>query len=240
MLQAVEQARKSNPKALIVARAQSDEEEEHLRTLGANVVILDGAVIGDHSFIGLNATIAPFVTVGQRNLIGAGTRTVFRDGGSGGVVLRLGSAFAGVTEVEQGWWIGAAAPLALIGARFVGGAPKTTLSTLRFAAGSVGASLATDEGWEPWVESVKWIQRSQEHTCPLHEVPGKGSVVFTEVLIRRTPREKARPPVVPHGWFKAEDDVCGGGHFVNDLSCPLAAEQTHFDRRQWRYIYWHC
>jgi len=38
--QAVEQARKSNPKALIVARAHSDEEEEHLKGLGANVVIL--------------------------------------------------------------------------------------------------------------------------------------------------------------------------------------------------------
>jgi CPA2 family monovalent cation:H+ antiporter-2 len=38
--QAVEQARKSNPKALIVARAHSDEEEGHLKTLGADVVIL--------------------------------------------------------------------------------------------------------------------------------------------------------------------------------------------------------
>ncbi len=38
--QAVEQARKANPKGLIVARAHSDEEEDHLKTLGANVVIL--------------------------------------------------------------------------------------------------------------------------------------------------------------------------------------------------------
>ncbi len=38
--QAVEQARKANPKALIVARAHFDEEEGHLKTLGANVVIL--------------------------------------------------------------------------------------------------------------------------------------------------------------------------------------------------------
>jgi len=38
--QAVEQARKSNPKALIVARAHSDEEEDHLKSLGANIVIL--------------------------------------------------------------------------------------------------------------------------------------------------------------------------------------------------------
>jgi len=37
--QAVEQTRKSNPKALIVVRAHSDEEELHLKTLGANVVI---------------------------------------------------------------------------------------------------------------------------------------------------------------------------------------------------------
>jgi len=38
--QAVEQTRKHNPRALIVARAHSDEEEEHLKSLGANVVIL--------------------------------------------------------------------------------------------------------------------------------------------------------------------------------------------------------
>jgi CPA2 family monovalent cation:H+ antiporter-2 len=38
--QAVEQTRKHNAKALIVARAHSDEEEEHLKSLGANVVIL--------------------------------------------------------------------------------------------------------------------------------------------------------------------------------------------------------
>ena len=38
--QATEQARKANPNVLIVARAHSDEEEEHLKSLGANVVIL--------------------------------------------------------------------------------------------------------------------------------------------------------------------------------------------------------
>ncbi len=38
--QAVEQTRKHNPKALIVARAHSDEEEGHLKSLGANVVIM--------------------------------------------------------------------------------------------------------------------------------------------------------------------------------------------------------
>jgi CPA2 family monovalent cation:H+ antiporter-2 len=38
--QATEQARKSNAKALIVAQAQSDEEAEHLKAMGANVVIM--------------------------------------------------------------------------------------------------------------------------------------------------------------------------------------------------------
>lgn len=44
--QAVEQARKQNPKVLIVARAHSDEEETHLKTLGADVVILGEREIG--------------------------------------------------------------------------------------------------------------------------------------------------------------------------------------------------
>jgi CPA2 family monovalent cation:H+ antiporter-2 len=38
--QAVEQTRRQNPKALIVARAHSDEEEEYLKGIGADVVIL--------------------------------------------------------------------------------------------------------------------------------------------------------------------------------------------------------
>ncbi len=44
--QAVEQARKQNAKVLIVARAHSDEEEAHLKALGANVVILGEREIG--------------------------------------------------------------------------------------------------------------------------------------------------------------------------------------------------
>ena len=44
--QAVEQARKQIPKVLIVARAHSDEEETHLKTLGADVVILGEREIG--------------------------------------------------------------------------------------------------------------------------------------------------------------------------------------------------
>lgn len=44
--QAVEQARKQNPKLLIVARAHSDEEETHLKSLGADVVILGEREIG--------------------------------------------------------------------------------------------------------------------------------------------------------------------------------------------------
>lgn len=44
--QAVEQARKQNPRLLIVARAHSDEEDTHLKALGADVVILGEREIG--------------------------------------------------------------------------------------------------------------------------------------------------------------------------------------------------
>ena len=44
--QAVERCRKANPSALIVARAHSDEEEQYLRGLGANVAIMGEREIG--------------------------------------------------------------------------------------------------------------------------------------------------------------------------------------------------
>jgi CPA2 family monovalent cation:H+ antiporter-2 len=44
--QATEQARKLNPKALIVARGHSDDEEIHLKSLGADVVIIGEREIG--------------------------------------------------------------------------------------------------------------------------------------------------------------------------------------------------
>lgn len=37
-----------------------------------SAIMGDSAVIGDYSFLGLNATVAPFVQVGSHNLIGAG------------------------------------------------------------------------------------------------------------------------------------------------------------------------
>jgi sugar O-acyltransferase (sialic acid O-acetyltransferase NeuD family) len=43
-----------------------------------SAVIGDSSVIGDYSFIGINATIAPFVKVGSHNLIGAAA-VILRD-----------------------------------------------------------------------------------------------------------------------------------------------------------------
>jgi sugar O-acyltransferase (sialic acid O-acetyltransferase NeuD family) len=43
-----------------------------------SAVVGDSTVIGDYSFVGLNATIAPFVKVGSHNLIGAGA-VILRD-----------------------------------------------------------------------------------------------------------------------------------------------------------------
>lgn len=151
--------------------------------------------------VGEALSVAREVGGGKRTLIGAGTRTVFRDGAVSGAVVQLGPAFSTVTETAEGWWIGGAAPLAWV-AR-VGG----QLAKLRFARGSLGASLALDDGWESWVDAVRFVQRTNEHTAPLAEVPGKGTVVFTEALIRRTPREpRAKVPVVASGWFTAPDD----------------------------------
>jgi acetyltransferase-like isoleucine patch superfamily enzyme len=43
-----------------------------------SAVIGDSSTIGDYSFVGINATIAPFVNVGRHNLIGAAA-VILRD-----------------------------------------------------------------------------------------------------------------------------------------------------------------
>jgi UDP-N-acetylenolpyruvoylglucosamine reductase len=124
----------------------------------------------------------------QRTLLGAGTRTVFRDGGLAGAVVRLGQGFHHIEAVDAdgphaGWWIGAATPLALLAA--LPGAPSSWAALAR-APGSVGGSLLCDPGWEPWIVEVHAVSRGGERPHELAELRGKapGAAVVTRVRVR--------------------------------------------------------
>ncbi len=110
-------------------------------------------------------------------LLGAGTRTVVRDGGITGVVLRLGTDFARVDRTDPELWeVGAAVPVpALVATATAAG--RTGLEALATVPGSVGASLHLDTGWEDVVELVHYLHRGSVRSAPLDEVQGRNRVV---------------------------------------------------------------
>ena len=144
----------------------------------------------------------------KRTVIGAGSRTVFRDGGLASGVIRLGSGFTRAEETEDGWWIGAGMPLSVLAS--LDGAPESW-RPMSFAPGSLGASLVCDEGWDPWITRVRFVSRGREREDDLAAMRAKGgSSILVEAHVRRVPFEASVAPEVPlrSAWFsgpKGED-----------------------------------
>jgi len=97
-------------------------------------------------------------------LLGAGTRTVVRDAGVSGAVVRLGSGFAAMSRDGVRWDVGAAVPVgALVAATVAAG--QGGVEDLAGVPGSFGASLALDpgpgRGWAERVERVTFLHRGR-------------------------------------------------------------------------------
>ena len=145
-------------------------------------------------------------------LLGAGTRTVVKDGGIPGVVLRLGTGFVGWSCEEALWQVGAATPLpALVSATVRAGCG----GVVDFGAvpGSLGASLIHDEGWEPWVESVQVLRRGSAVSVDYAKVRGRSSAVVVGACLRLPNEEEdvvrgrlrdalgGGSPIPPGSWY---------------------------------------
>lgn len=128
-------------------------------------------------------------------LLGAGTRTAFRDGPIEGVVLRLGTDFSRIERVgETTWKVGAAVPVpALLAVLTKAG--HAGLEGLAPVAGSVGGSLVWDAGWSDYVVEVEGLHRDKLRPLPFDEVTGRaGKIVGSAVITLRqgTPEAVAR------------------------------------------------
>lgn len=148
--------------------------------------------------------------------LGAGTRTIVRDGGWAVAVLRLGSGFNRMEREPSGtWWVGAATPipalLAITMAARVGG-----LLARACTAGSVGASVRLDEGWQEVVEEVTWLDRQQIRRTDYATMKSKKSVVILGVRLRLPEVGHAyihevetawrlATPRPPGSWYHSED-----------------------------------
>ena len=136
-------------------------------------------------------------------LIGAGTRTVARDGPIRGVVLRLGTAFARMEPMQDGFVVGAAVPVpALVAAaRDAGWAGIESFAGVQ---GSFGASLALDTGWEPWVSSVRFLHRGKVREAALADVQGRRPILLSATVTLKSSE--------PKSLRKAVDKRVGSDH----------------------------
>ena len=122
-------------------------------------------------------------------VLGAGTRTVFRDPAFPGVVLRLGGELAHLGEwaqAQQGptlLQVGAGAPVpALVALAERWG--WTGLEPFACTPGSLGAAVLFDDPWEPLVEAVGTIRRDKVVEAKLSTVRRRRSSVVVWVRLR--------------------------------------------------------
>ncbi|MEN0065550.1 MAG: hypothetical protein AAGA48_25640 [Myxococcota bacterium] len=148
------------------------------------------------------------------SMLGAGTRTLARAGGVRGALLRLGMGFAGHEVRGSIHWVGAARPVPAMVAR-AAAVGHTGLERFACTAGSLGAALVHDDGWEDVVDTVKVWRRGKVVDADLADVRGKKTAVVvgamltletstTEEVREATSRILARAePVPPGAWFGA-------------------------------------
>lgn len=113
-------------------------------------------------------------------ILGAGTRSVFRDGPIAGAVLRLGTGFSSMS-LEDGV-VGAATPVAaLVAAAAASG--RAGLEPFACGPGTVGASLLFDDGWDSIVDAVSVLRRGHPVDVPLDEARRKRPLVLGVRLV---------------------------------------------------------
>lgn len=137
-----------------------------------------GVWVVAHDLAGLAEVVADCRAVRWRwTVLGAGTRTVFRDGPVPGAVLRLGTGFAGI-EVDE---VGAAVPVPALVA-WAAATGRAGVERFACVAGSLGASLLHDDGWDDVVEAVGVLRRGDAVLVPLAEARRKRPVVLSARL----------------------------------------------------------
>jgi UDP-N-acetylmuramate dehydrogenase len=169
------------------------------------------AFVVAHDTAAVAEIVADCRAVGWRlQVLGAGTRGVFRDGPVPGVVVRLGTGFAG-WDLDTGE-VGAAAPLpALVRASAAAG--RTGLEAFVCVPGSVGASVLHDEGWADLVAGVHVLRRGASAEIGLDEARRKKVIVLgvrlalgtddAAAVVARTRASWAKQEPLPVGSFYA-------------------------------------
>jgi UDP-N-acetylmuramate dehydrogenase len=142
----------------------------------------------------------------QITLLGAGTRTVVRDGGVTGAVVRFGPGLQRVVRDGERLIVGAGAPLAAAVAVAVASG-LGGLEALACRPGSLGASLALDPGpeggWSGLVEEVRYVSRGKVKAGTLEEAREIKAPWFVSATLRLAPADPVSASrAVDKAWSK--------------------------------------
>jgi UDP-N-acetylmuramate dehydrogenase len=121
---------------------------------------------------------------GNVHVLGAGTRTLARDGGTAAAVVRLGTDFARIERTGATLRVGAAVPVPALVAACRGW--DLAGVEQQDAIGSVGASVLLDSGWDA-IGTVSLLVRGREREVPVAEARGAKNPVITGVTLHLVP-----------------------------------------------------
>ena len=120
-------------------------------------------------------------------VLGAGTRTVGRDAGYSGVIVRLGGLFQSISREQDRWTLGAGMPAAAV-AMLAAESGEAGLEDWMTTTGSVGAAIALDSGvWTSCCTAVRYAFRGKEKSSPYDEfmaLKGKPTVFGATFQLR--------------------------------------------------------
>lgn len=133
------------------------------------------------------------------SFLGAGTRTVVRDAGVTGAVLRLGLDFAGISVGEDLVEVGAATLCPVV-------ARATGLARLSRMPGSFGAALVCDDhvDWGAFVQEVEVVERNKPRWIPWDDFEAKRDkrwVLGARLVPPQEPELPLRGAFEPSPWF---------------------------------------
>jgi UDP-N-acetylmuramate dehydrogenase len=138
-------------------------------------------------------------------VVGACTRTVFRDGPIDGAVMRLGTGFC---SLREDWTVGAAFPVAALVAA-AARAGRAGIESFACSPGSVGASLLLDPGWDDVVAAVSVLRRGKAVEVDLDEARTKKPIVLEARLALRPEEPAAVEKRTRDTWVKQRPVPCG-------------------------------
>lgn len=123
-------------------------------------------------------------------VLGAGTRTLVRDGGVAGGLIRLGTGFSTWSIAGAGMTVGAGAPAAAVAAA-AAAAGLAGLEELAAVPGSFGAVVALDEGpWRAAITQVRFLPSRGKPRWGTAEEARAARIVL-EVQLTLTPEAPA-------------------------------------------------